>query len=73
MQIPRAKMSSGKIWHTPRRLGVFGRFEIGPGDILRKIARVAIPEDKPKYHEAQPSGIFFLVVGPSPALISAFL
>ena len=29
-----------------------------PSGISRKIARVAIPEDKPKYHEAQPSGIW---------------
>jgi len=26
--------------------------------VSRKIARVAIPKDKPKYHEAQPSGIW---------------
>ena len=29
-----------------------------PSGISRKIAQVAIPEEKPKYHEAQPSGIW---------------
>ena len=34
-----------------------GNFDITSG-VSRKIARVAIPKDKPKYHEAQPSGIW---------------
>ena len=67
-QIPLGPISN--LPNTPRRSqGVFGRFEIGlrgickisheaqPSGISRKIARVAIPEDKPKYHEAKPSGI----------------
>ena len=65
-KIPRGPISN--LPNTPRRSR--GVFEIGPrgickisheaqpSGISRKIARVAIPEDKPKYHEAQPSGIW---------------